>query len=196
MTLKTVDLILSSKIFFTTCCCSIFRGLYLVIHTQILPCIASLWVMSFLVHCCESTSIGVNVYFPWISLSWHVFRGVNGEVLNSSYSHQRNGFSFIVTIKCASGVYGGGLWLSEGLRGSRGSLVPSHGRSKHVEITDSSREQLERVLLKQASPMRTPTADQVPMGSSRLRASAMLKRIQDGPFLDINGIMGSLSMAF
>jgi len=33
-------------------------------------------------------------------------------------------------------------------------------RSKHVEITDSSREQLERVLLKQASPMRTPTADQ------------------------------------
>ena len=54
-------------------------------------------------------------------------------------------------------------------------LCPSHGRSKHVEITDSSREQLERVLLKQASPMRTPTADQVAMGSSRLRASVMLQ---------------------
>lgn len=32
-------------------------------------------------------------------------------------------------------------------------------RSKHVDINES-REQLERVLLKQASPMRTPTADQ------------------------------------
>lgn len=60
---------------------------------------------------------------------------------------------------------------------------PSHGRSKHVEITDSSREQLERVLLKQASPMRTPTADQVPMGSSRLRASVMPQPIQHGPLL-------------
>lgn len=69
---------------------------------------------------------------------------------------------------------------------------PSHGRSKHVEITDSSREQLERVLLKQASPMRTPTADQVPMGSSRLRASVVLQPIQDGPLLDINGIKESL----
>lgn len=62
-----------------------------------------------------------------------------------------------------------------------------------MEITDSSREQLERVLLKQASPMRTPTADQVPMGSSRLRASVMmLQPIQDGPLLDTNEIMGSL----
>lgn len=61
-----------------------------------------------------------------------------------------------------------------------------------MEITDSSREQLERVLLKQASPMRTPTADQVPMGSGRLRASVMLQPIQDGPKIDINGIMGSL----
>lgn len=39
---------------------------------------------------------------------------------------------------------------------------PGHpSRSKHVDINES-REQLERVLLKQASPMRTPTADQVP----------------------------------
>ena len=38
-------------------------------------------------------------------------------------------------------------------------------RSKHVDINES-REQLERVLLKQASPMRTPTADQVPSGAS------------------------------
>ena len=72
MTLKTVDLILSSK-------GSIFRGLYLVIHTQILPCSAYLWVMSFLVHCCESTSIGVNGYFPWISLSWLCFVGWRGS---------------------------------------------------------------------------------------------------------------------